>query len=388
VTDSAPALPLTGVSVLDLGGPLSAYASKLLGDFGADVVKAEPPAGDELRTAPPLRAGESLLFSYYHSNKAGITLETGHPAAATLLGELAARADIILITPSVRRPLTGFDVDRRRVSWGPATAIVACLTPFGLSGPLSGWQMTPLTSFAMSGLMFKMGSASGPPVTVPARHGWDELGVHAVVAVLAALRDGTGQFIDLAVHDCLSAQDDVIQRYSVAQVIQARGQNPSYPPTGPWQCRDGRIEFQVHTDRHWAGFVEILGHPAELADPELAKRLVRVERQAQLRQQIADLLRVRSRHDLVRLGQAAGVPCGLLNTAAQFAADDQAAARGLFAVRPGTMREPVLPFHATAPLTRYRHPAPGLGEHNDQVYRQRLGHPASDLREWRRDGLI
>jgi crotonobetainyl-CoA:carnitine CoA-transferase CaiB-like acyl-CoA transferase len=223
---SADPLPLSGVSVLDAGGPLSAHASKLLADFGADVLKVEPPAGDELRRSPPLRGdGESLLFAYYHGNKRSVRLDVSVPAAEPLLAELAADCDIVLLTPSVQRPVTGLDARDGRLSWAGARAIVCCLTPFGLAGPLSEWRMTPLTSFAMSGLMYKMGAPGEPPVALPGRQAWDELGAHAVIALLAALRagpQGQGQTLDLAVHDCLSGQDDVVNHYSVTGVIQGR----------------------------------------------------------------------------------------------------------------------------------------------------------------------
>jgi crotonobetainyl-CoA:carnitine CoA-transferase CaiB-like acyl-CoA transferase len=391
----ADVLPLSGVGVLDVGGPLSAYASKLLADFGADVLKVEPPAGDELRRSPPLRAGgESLLFAYYHGNKRSVRLDVSMPAAEPLLAELAADRDIVLATPSAHRPVTGLDAGTGRLSWAAARAIVCCLTPFGLAGPLSEWRMTPLTSFAMSGLMYKMGAPGEPPAALPGRQAWDQLGVHAVIALLAALRAGPagrGQTLDLAVHDCLSGQDDVINRYSVAAVIQGREHLRGYPPSGPWDCRDGQIEFQVHTERHWAGFVEMLDHPAQLAAPDLAQRLVRVERADALRRDIAGLLASRGRRELVARGQAAGVPCGLLNTVAQFTSDEQVLARELVASRPHAtlpdVRMPGPPFASSRPLTAFRTPAPRLGEHDDEVYRLRLGHTADDLARWRGEGL-
>ncbi len=393
--DSGP-LPLSGVCVLDVGGPLSAYASKLLADFGADVLKVEPPAGDELRRSPPLRTGgESLLFAYYHGNKRSIRLDVSRQAAEPLLAELAADRDIVLLTPSVQRPVTGLDASDGRLSWAAARAIVCCLTPFGLAGPLSEWRMTPLTSFAMSGLMYKMGAPGGPPAALPGRQAWDQLGTHAVIALLAALRAGAagrGQTLDLAVHDCLSGQDDVINRYSVAAVIQRRAGPPGYPPTGPWDCRDGQIEFQVHTERHWAGFLETLDHPVELAEPALSQRLVRLERADALRRDIAGLLAGRSRYELVARGQAAGVPCGLLNTVGQFTSDEQVLARELIASRPHatlqSVRMPGPPFLSSRPLTAFRRPAPRLGEHDDEVYRLQLGHSADDLARWRSDGLV
>jgi crotonobetainyl-CoA:carnitine CoA-transferase CaiB-like acyl-CoA transferase len=256
--------------------------------------------------------------------------------------------------------VAGLDPAGPSLSWAPASAIVLCLTPFGLTGPFAGWRMTPFTSFAVSGLMHRMGEAGRPPAAIPGRQAWDQAAVHGVVGVLAALRvrESGGQFVDVAVHDVLSAQDEVVQRYSVASVVQQRGEGAGYPPNGPWSCADGTIEFQVHTDRHWAGFVEMLDRPAELTDPSLAQRLARTQRADELRPAIAALLAPRSRYELIDRGQALGVPCGLLNTPRQFTDDPQLQARGFVVDVPhptlGSIRVPGAPFRSTPPLLRRR----------------------------------
>jgi crotonobetainyl-CoA:carnitine CoA-transferase CaiB-like acyl-CoA transferase len=388
--------PLGGYAVLDLGQRLTAYGSKLLADFGARVTKIEPPGGDEMRRMEPRRGPgrRSLAFAYYHANKRSARLDIGHPAADGVLRRLAADADVIMISPRPGAPLTGLNGETLRLSWAPARAIVLSITPFGLTGPARDWRMTPMTSYAMSGLMYRMGRAEGPPVTVPGQQAWDQAGAHGVVAALAALRareSAGGQLIDIAVHECLSAQDDVILRYSATSQVMGRSRLAGYPPTGTWECRDGQIEFQVHTGRHWAGFVDMLGHPAELSDPALGGRIARSERASELREVIGTLLAARSRHVLLQRGQELGVPCGLLNSPAQFAGDPQMTARGFYVSRPdgqlGQVRMPAPPFRSSPPLTSVTRPAPELGEHDDEVYVAELGYTKRDLADWRETGL-
>jgi crotonobetainyl-CoA:carnitine CoA-transferase CaiB-like acyl-CoA transferase len=344
-------LPLADIKVLDAGGPLSAYAGKLLADLGARVVHV-----DESHRADD---APSLVFAYYHSGQQSVRLDVTDPAATDELADLAAECDVVLLTPTAARPVAGLDVAELTLDWAPGSAVVLCLTPFGLSGPLTGWRMTPLTSYAMSGLMYKMGRPDGPPVTVPGPQAWDQAATQGVIAILAALSAREtygGQLIDLAVHDYLTAQDDLIQRYSVAGVRLTRGEAAGYPPTGVWECRDGTIEFQVHTERHWAGFLDMLGRPASLSAPELSGRLARLREAERLIPLIRKMLAPLSRLELVEQGQARGVPCGLLNTPEQYLTDPQIEARGLVVERDhphlGRIRVPGTPFRSSSPLTR------------------------------------
>jgi crotonobetainyl-CoA:carnitine CoA-transferase CaiB-like acyl-CoA transferase len=389
-----PARPLSGVHVLDVGGPLLAYAAKLLADLGADVLGVEPPQGDPLRAEPPYKDGESLAFAYYRGNTRGVTLDVTREEARGLLRELAGDADLVLVSPTPDRPVVGLDAANGRLDWARDDAVVVSLTPFGLTGPLAGWRMTPMTSFAISGLMSRMGPLAGPPTTAPGRLAWDQAAVHAVVTALAALRvrRNGGQLLDLSVHDVLTAQDAMVERFSLARVVMTREVGSGYPPSGAWSCLDGQIEFQVHTERHWAGFVSMLDDPPELADPALAGRLERINRTDELREVVGGLLAQRSRYELVERGQSLGVPCGLLNDPEQFTSDEQMRDRGFVVDRPhptlGSVIVPGAPFHATPPLLGYDRPAPTLGQDNEAVYVRAHGHSATDLDAWKVAGLV
>jgi crotonobetainyl-CoA:carnitine CoA-transferase CaiB-like acyl-CoA transferase len=386
--------------VLDVSDALGAYCTKLLAGLGADVVKVEPPTGDELRRRPPFRAGvtgddASLVFAYYHAGKRGITLDTRRRESLALLGELAANADVVVASPSRRRPLAGFDDERLELAWARADAIVCAVTPYGLTGPHRHWRATHFVAYAATGLMHKIGPPEGPPVVIPGQQHWDDTGAHAAVSILAALRsraDVGGQTIDISALEVAAARDFAFDRYAVEGMALDRSVPIGYPPTGTWQCEDGPFDVAAHQTRHWDAFLDMLDHPDVLSDPSLQDVLVRREIFDGLQETIGELLASRSRADLLERGQAAGLPCAVLNTPAEFVADEQLAARGYFVTAStadgGEVRVPGAAFTSSPALFAATGAAPGLGEHNHEVFVDDLGHSIDELAAWRDDNLV
>ncbi len=373
-------LPLDGIRVLDLSGPVGAYGGRLLADIGADVVKVELPEGDELRRQGPFAGRRdperSLTFAYYHANKRGVVIDYRSAEAVGVLAELGANADVVLLTP----PVAGFDPDAGELSWAAADAIVCAVTPFGLTGPYRSWRATHLTSCALGGVMYSQGPPEGPPVVVPGRQLYDHAGTHAAVAVLVALRARPavgGQFIDVSAHEVLGSYLGELHRYTNAAEITRR--RDDYPGVGGvWPCRDGLIQFMALTDKHWAGFVRLLGSPPELSDPAWADTAERREHAEEIMALVAPAIRAMSREDFVARGQELSVPCALVNTIGQFTQDPQPRSRGFFVRAPlaalGEFDVPGQPFVSGPPLlAQYRRPAPRLGEHD----------PAAIAGEWR-----
>src|ERR1700733_7198821 len=215
-------LPLDGIRVLDLAGPLGSYGARLLADAGADGVKVEPPEGDPLRRRPPFAGdrpdpGRSLSFAYYQANKRGVVLDYRRPEAAADLADLGASADVIMLTPTVREPVAGFDTATGELAWAGPQAVVCSITPFGLTGPYRTWRATHLTSHAMSGLMYVQGPLEGPPIVVPGQQLYDFTGTHAALAVLTALRarpQAGGQLIDMSAHEVMTGSCFDIYSYT------------------------------------------------------------------------------------------------------------------------------------------------------------------------------
>ena len=380
--------PLSGIRVVDLSGPIGAYASHLLTGLGADVLLVEPLGGDALRHSLPRRHGLGLGFAYYHGGQRSLLLDTTREAAVPTLADLARDADALLVSPSPHRPLAGYDETTTSLSWTPTDAVVCAITPFGLTGPLRRWRSSPFVSHAMSGDMYRVGPPEGPPVAAPARICWDEAGAHAVVCVLAALlarAEVGGQLIDLSVHDVLCAKDFQIETYSVTgKAVGGRNVGVGYPPTGTWRCADGQIDIGAHQRTHWDAFLEMLGDPDELQAPALADVMVRREIFDGLSDTIATLVAAERREDLVQRGQAAGLPCAVRNTPSEFVRDAQLTARRFFATvddpELGPLRLPGAPVVSSVAMFRPGGPAPGPGAGGDEWARGARVDPAEIAR--------
>jgi len=369
-------LPLGGIRVLDLSGPLGTYCGRLLADAGADVVKVEPPEGDQLRRRPPF-AGDradpdgSLSFAYYQANKRGVMLDYRRPEAAAVLADLGANCDVVVITPTVAEPVAGFDPVTGELAWAGPDAVVCSITPFGLTGPYRTWRATHLTSHAMSGLMYVQGLPEGPPTVVPGQQLYDFVGTHAAIAVLTALRarpEAGGQLIDMSAHEVMTSSCfDIYSYTNGARIGHRRPPAAQYSGGGTWQCRDGVVEFVASTDKHWFALMELLGHPAELSDPSWGHPGKRHPHEEKIMEVMRPLVAAMSREDFVVRGQQLGLPCTVVNTVGDFVDDTQPRSRGFF-VRTelaglGEFDLPGEPFRCTERvLAQYRRPAPRLGE--------------------------
>jgi crotonobetainyl-CoA:carnitine CoA-transferase CaiB-like acyl-CoA transferase len=371
--------PLDGVRVLDLGGELSAYGTKILADLGADVVKVEPAGGDRQRRRPPFADGvtgpeSSLTFAYYNANKRGVQLDW--PKSEAELGRLAVGCDVVVISPSAKQPVPGWDRDDRDLSWAGPDTVICCLTPYGLDGPFRDRRATQLTAYADSGGMWSIGPAEGPPRVIPAVPFYDELSAHAAFCIMVALRErpqAGGQVIDLSLHDLLAYRESTaVSYYTIAgRSMISRNRVAAMPPTGIWDVSDGQIEMLIWNPPHWDGFLDIVGRPEDLLDPALRDRVQRYARASQLAPRVRELLAPFTMQGFWDLAIIHRVPCAPVNTVLQVTRDPQLASRGFWADhdRPqtGPFRAPGRPLRSSAPLLSYRREAPLLGEHDREL---------------------
>jgi len=363
-------LPLSGIRVLDATNRLGAYCGRLLADFGADVVKIESQGGSPLRRVPPLAVGtgESLPFAYFEANKRGVQVDIGAESSRVILRDLAVNADVILLTPSEAEPVVGFA--GVGVDWAPPTAAVVVITPFGATGPLRGWRATHLTSCAMAGLLIQQGPADGAPVVIPDEQMYAYVGINAAITAMAALRSRDagakkGQIADLSAHDILTSANYLFHNYAGGSFIGRRGAASTVEYGSVWECSDGFVEYLVSTPKQWDAFVELLGRPAELTDPEFATPDGRLRRSRELTEAVGPLVKSMNREHFVGRGQELGVPCALVNTVEDFVRDGQPRSRGYFIPLEvgGVARDaPGAPYRASRRLAElYRRPAPRLG---------------------------
>jgi len=382
--------PLRGLLVADfsriLAGP---YATMLLADLGAEVIKVEGPAGDDTRTwQPPVRDGVSTYYLGVNRNKRSIALDLRDDEDLGLAKELADRADI-LIENFKPGGLARFGLDYQSVAADNPAVIYASISGFG-SGPgqaaLPGYD---LIVQAISGLMSLTGDADGPPYRAGISVFDVMAGLHATIGILSALhqRDATGRGQHVEVNllsSALSAMVNQSSAYVAGDVVPFRMGNshPSLFPYEPMPCADGDLIITAGNDGQFGKLCTVLGLPELIDDPRFAHNKDRTANRDLLRPLLAQRLQTRSKADWFTDIIAAGVPCGPINTIDQGVAfARQIGLDPVVEVGPSgssipSVRNPIT-FSDSAPS--YRLPPPALDEHGQQI-REWLGRaePAAD----------
>jgi crotonobetainyl-CoA:carnitine CoA-transferase CaiB-like acyl-CoA transferase len=374
-----PLLPLSGLLVADFGRVLAApYATMLLADLGADVIKVEHPAGgDDTRAwGPPHAHGEATYYLSVNRNKRSLTLDLRDERSRQRATELVRRADIVFEN---FRPGT---MDKYGLDYDSARAInpglVYCsVTGFG-SGAGAALPGYDLLIQAVGGLMSVTGPGPGQPVKTGVALVDVLTGLHAAVGVLSALRHreatGEGQHVEVNLLSCLlSSLVNQAGGYTLAgQVPGILGnRHPSIAPYEVFQAKDRPLVIAVGNDRQFAALCQGLDAPALAADPRFATNTDRVAHVDELAQRLGELLSTRTAADWFDHLTPLGVPCGPVNDLSQ--AFDLAEQLGLGprATVPGPDGHPMdlvsNPIGLSGTPPRYERRPPRLGEHTDDL---------------------
>lgn len=376
-------LPLSGVRVADftrvLTGP---YCTMLLGDLGADVIKVEPPQGDDTRAwGPPYqRAGEARESTYFLSvnrNKRSILLDLKQPEDMQAARRLIASADILVEN---FRPNT---FDKLGLGWEALRAqhprlIYASISGFGLSGPYRDRAGYDVIAQGMGGLMSYNGEQNAPPVRVGVAVADVFAGALITQGILAALyqreKTGLGQRIDVnLLEGVISLGTSQVSRYlSGGQIPVPQGNDhPSIVPYGTFECGDGLINLAVGNDSLWRKFCEALGFTALGANPLYATNEGRVHHRADLNAEMYPALRQYTRAEVTERLEAAGVPCGPVYNMQEVFADPHVQERGVAVSVPHatlgetTVTTPPWLFDDQRPPVRRAPPA--AGQHTAEI---------------------
>ena len=386
--DHRPA-PLAGLLVADfarvLAGP---YATMLLGDLGASVIKVESPAGDDTRSwLPPKHGGVSTYYLGVNRNKQSVTFDLADADDRAAAQELAARADVFIenFKPG---GLRRFQLDYASVRQRNPRVVYCSISGFGSAGgaALPGYD---LVVQAMSGLMSLTGDADGPPYRA-GMSVFDILaGLHATIGILAALqhraRTGEGQQIEVSLlASALSGMANHSSAYLAAGNVPFRMGNahPSLFPYEPLPTADQDLIIIAGNDAQFRKLCDALGLPELPNDPRFARAEDRNRHREVLRPLLVERLRTRTGTEWFHTLSAAGLACGPINTidggfavATELGLDPVVElGNGADALR--MMRNPIT-FSATPP--RYDLPPPSLGQDNETI-RAWLGRPRADHR--------
>ena len=403
---------LSHIRVLDLSRILAGpWASQILADLGADVIKVERPGeGDDTRHwGPPFLKDDSGadtdVAAYYlcaNRNKRSITVDMTHPEGQRLLRELARQCDVV-IENFKQGGLTRYGLDHASLKAVNPRIVYCSITGFGQDGPYAARAGYDFLIQGLGGLMSLSGRPEGEPGSGPMKVGvalTDILtGLYAANAVQAALawreRSGEGQYIDLALLDvqvaCLANQ---AMNYLTTGVSPVRLGNahPNIVPYQDFPTDDGYMILAIGNDGQFARFCEAAGDAALAADPRFATNRARVEHRATLIPLLNKLTIRRTTADWIARLEAVAVPCGPINTLADVFADPQVQARGLRVdmAHPavGTIAQVASPMRLSATPVEYRRAPPLLGEHTEAVLASLLALSTDDLARLRRDRVI
>ena len=376
----APRGPLSGLLVADfsriLAGP---YATMLLADLGAEVVKVEGPQGDDTRSwQPPVRDGVSTYYLGVNRNKRSIALDLKDPDDLAAAQELARRADV-LVENFKPGGLARFGLDYDTVAAGNPRVLYASISGFG-SGPggasLPGYD---LIVQAISGLMSLTGSPDGEPYRAGISVFDVMAGLHATIGILSALHDrdttGRGQHIEVnLLSSALSGLVNQSSAYVAGGVVPFRMGNshPSLFPYEPLPCADGDLIITAGNNNQFRRLVEVLGAPELAEDPRFSRNEDRTANRDELRPLLVERLRTRTKMEWFRDIIAAGVPCGPINTVdGGVAFAEEVGLDPVVQVGQGDAAVPSVrnPIRFSATPAEYRLPPPSLDEHGDELRR-------------------
>ena len=385
--------PLAHVRVLDfskiLAGPL---CTQYLADLGADVVKVEPPTGDDTRHWPPFENGTGTIFLAVNRNKRDLVVDLRRPEGLALCRRLASQSDVIVESfgPSV--------ADRLGIGWEAMRAVnprlvYASISGFGTQGPMKGDKGYDLIAQAFTGMLALTGEPGGPPARSPFSPIDQATGYHAVIGILAALmqRDQTG--VGVKIETSLFDSAVGFLGYFLQSYWQ-RGVEPVRPGSGheslcPYQAfdtADRPIILGIANDSFWRSFCDLVGQPELAADPRFATGSQRVANRETVVALVADLLRGRTRAQwLAALGER-NIPASPVHSLGELAAHPHTEASGMV-LHDGDFQTIATPLRAAGERLGLHRQPPLLGQHSREIVNE-LALPNDEIDRLFDEGVI
>ncbi len=390
---------LDGVRIVDLTTSIAGpYATLLLADFGASVIKVERGEGDDVRSwGPPFLAGESLWYLAVNRNKRSVALDISAPRGRELLHQLVARSDVV-VTNQVERSQIKLGIDYATLSALRPDLVHASITGFGVRGARSDLPSYDLIAEGYSGVMDLTGEADAPPQKVGTPAADMLAGTDAAMAITAALYrrrgDGKGCAIDVSMVESMT-------RFMSPRLVSFMGSGELPRRSGArdsviavyqtFDTQDAPITLGLGNDGIWRRFWAAVGDPDYGAEARFRTNKERREARAEIVARIQSLLRQRTRSHWLDLFARHRIPAGPINRLDEVAADRELRSRGMLYAIPafGTWVPQVgLGIGVDGSSQTFRLAPPRLGEHTQAVLREELGLRETELDELRAQHII
>ena len=397
--------PLAGLKVLEMGQLIAGpFAAKTLADFGADVIKIEPPAkpdgsggGDPLRVWRLLKDGTSVWWQVQSRNKRSLALDLRQPEAQAIVRQLAADCDVLIenFRPGA---MEAWGLGPDDLLAANPRLVVLRVSGYGQTGPYRDKPGFGLLGEAMGGIRHLTGEPDRVSVRVGVSLGDTLAALHGVVGILMALhereRSGQGQVIDVALYEAVfNCMESLLPEYSAFGAVRgpAGSALPGIAPSNAYPCTDGYVLVGGNGDGIFKRLMVAIGRDDLAQDPALADNAGRVARVHELDAAIGAWTAQRTVAQSLQALDAAQVPAGRIYTVADIAADPHYAARGMLLARPqpdgSDMLVPgIVPKLSRTPGGHHRD-APALGQDTDAVL-EGMGLTTAQIAELRQRGVV
>lgn len=401
--------PLSGLRVLELGHFVAApFATRILADLGAEIIKIEPPGGDPAREMGTTVDGRSLWWSVHARNKKCVTLDLKRPEGRAMLLKLVESADALVenFRPGqLERWSLGMDV----LTAVRPDLIVVRISGFGQNGPYRDRVAFGVIGEALGGIRYLTGypkaQADLPPVRVGVSFGDSVAGLYGVIGLLAALyernKQGTavrGRCIDVALYEAVfSLMEGALPEYGRLGLIRepAGAAIPTVSPSSTYRCRDAEwICIAANSDRIFTRLMQLIGRPELAEDERFKNNQNRLLHRALLDEIIADWVAQQDSREVERLLGENDVPSSRIYTIADIARDPHFAARGMI----NEVHDPMLgallhpgivpKFADSGPAGGIGWSGPDVGAHNEEVFKELIGLSEREIVELKRERVI
>ena len=392
--------PLSGVRVLELGSLIAGpFCAKTLGDFGAEVIKIEPPGeGDPLRRWRRMRNGVSLWWEVQSRNKKSVTVDLRRPEGQEIVRRIARGCDIAIenFRPgALEKWNLGWDALSRE---NPRLVLVR-ISGYGQSGPYRERPGFAAIAEAVGGMRYVTGFPDRPPARPNLSLGDTIASLHGVIGALLALHrlksGGEGQVIDVALYESVfNCMESLLPEYDAQGYVRERSGAalPGIAPSNIYPCRDGAyVLIAGNADSLYRRLMSAIGREDLRDDPALERNDGRAAQMERIDAAIAAWTSRFSQHEVLGAMEKAEVPAGRIYSAADIATDPHFAARGMIRQVTAGDGEPlkvpgIVPKLSATP-GEIRTPAPKLGEHTQEVLGG-LGFSRPEIEELRKKRII